>query len=1535
MSRTRGSLSAFSRDALPIVIPPLSALFGIILLLASEVLFSRSDAIAYAQELSTTQRHFVESEEPPLGTMRLELAFESSEPDRWQGTFALATGRFADPLPIPFSADIPGSYWIEQGSFRFWQRSPKRHSEFHLTVDAPLGTTLRMILTGERQQQKQLPPIEHTMALADLHRLQSVVSVALDDRGSTLKIRRIEGDELPVRVRSESMVFAPNQPLHLDLYPRFLAIPHEKGLKLRVGMCRIESCSPGVESHTIDDRLASIELDVPENFQHNPTHQIPAALTLPAQEGKYLLIAELLGRQEGGLIAYAKRRPVLTVQQVPLLIIDPIPQARSTISKREDLYHELIETVDDSSLDGRKYRKIQSLLKIGNLGVLSARSPSTGQTNRSATTEENPSQPLATSPAPGRSIFPTLSALRSSERTEKNDTSESPNGIKIHSHVPPVSIRDRTAEEPEKIVQLPPTSLAAGSSAHEEFEFGIVEIGKPHVLEIDFPSDQEQILDVTISTPDGSLLLESGIEHIPLPETGTPSPRILTHRVLFWPCESTIRIALRNRHEELPAGFGKLKLFRIAERFPKPPSPPKRNDAQRRFMLMFDKMDGLLKQFGGSPFRDSLSDCYDNAHRLLEYMQIVGYDGLMLPIVEAGATSYPSRHLESSPLLRSIHRKHPTEEHAVETSGESHFPYSNILPSLPQRSPSTKQASVFHEGPSPVPNRYDPGEVVFRLFDREGLVLIPSIDFSAPIPSLEERLRREPALLSEIRWIGPDGKSLTMHQGTREGRAPYYNLLHPLVQHAMREVIAEAVSKYGHHRSFGGLAIQLGPDGFAQLPDDSWGMDDRTIAAFQFDTGIAFPAELQGTQGVERHAKRWEYIRHECREAWILWRASKVADFYRLVREDLRSMTPSNTLYLAGGRMFEAPSIEQRCSPPLPRGLSASGLIRLFGFDLSQLAVDPGIVFLKPLRDGTGEKLSRHAPYLELEHSDMNSMFAEYTATPTVAFTHRLNTGSLRGLTCASEENSRKRFIRQLAVADVIDFMDGGDAVPLGQEEALREFMMAYRSLPKEAFTTFIPPQTGKTNEGRPAETGERSIQPLYVRYLKTSDAGWFYLVNDAPFPIQATLYFRNGTSNSGPENESNVSSATRTAPLFLDPSGLRTLPECLPAPQGFALNVFLKPYDLLVLQGKEPDRELYDVRTAVPSEILAPKGPIQQRIEELNTRIGIACQGIAYPVLENPGFESGDPSADSSPATKNIPGWTLWNKTGETSNLHAEYDTVVRAAGISSLKIQSRAAAASPRHLHQPESPQAPFSGGTLLSHRFPAPATGRIFVTARIALPSDTVSVPLGLTLYGKYRDESRPPFIHSVELESLIASQRKGAAAADGIRWYRVGVPFDRLPSDTLESLQLGIDVTGPVTAWVDEMTLYQVVLTPQERNDLIKLLYLAETHFAEGRFSQILTTFDRYWPRFLMQHVPNPAPEPPAFAPAAVGANYAANRSTPVSEKERREETVPKKNVGPLLKMKPDEKTSDKRVGNETNEETPGFFGRIRTWFGGSK
>ncbi len=243
--------------------------------------------------------------------------------------------------------------------------------------------------------------------------------------------------------------------------------------------------------------------------------------------------------------------------------------------------------------------------------------------------------------------------------------------------------------------------------------------------------------------------LDTGID-VPDSSVGR-EPRLARHRVVFWPRTKAPLLLLTNQRDGARAAFGKVRVLgpktagvsslgRDTNRPAYLPSAfPSAQPAGNRLLAAYYDRPLFPENFSANEAYDEWSGrglddwvtYYEGATRLIEYLQYVGYNGLVMTVLADGSTIYPSRLLQPTP-------RYDTGAYFV--SGQD-------------------------------PYRKDILELLFRLFDREAMQLIPALQFAAPLPALEEELRRgNPAEKVGIVPVDAQGRSwLTVHgaQGAR------------------------------------------------------------------------------------------------------------------------------------------------------------------------------------------------------------------------------------------------------------------------------------------------------------------------------------------------------------------------------------------------------------------------------------------------------------------------------------------------------------------------------------------------------------------------------------------------------------------------------------------------------------------------------------------------------------------------------------------------------------------------------------------------
>ena len=687
-------------------------------------------------------------------------------------------------------------------------------------------------------------------------------------------------------------------------------------------------------------------------------------------------------------------------------------------------------------------------------------------------------------------------------------------------------------------------------------------------------------------------------------------------------------------------------------------------------------------------------------------------------------------------------------------------------------------------------------EMMFRRFDNEGLTLIPAIEFNMPIPSLEQLARQYPTIAEEIYLGNP-----AQHQ---------YNLLHPAVQQAMAEIVGELVDRFSAHPSFGGVAIVLSPASYAQLPFDLIPPDDHTWEQFRRESeqtlGIAFPDEqhLRQTMPIQqflaqKSAERVRFLQSEPKtiwETWVRWRMKKVSSFYA----DLAlKMADGHALYILGGTMFDSPVIQQYCTPTLPKNFATHQAIQLLGFDLSLLSKTESLYFLKPVQIGETQDYS----YEGLNSADIAPLFSKSGILSGVQFVH---TDTDHFVTTPAHVQSRKRFVRQLAQADVVMFMDGGVSLPFGQESTMFDLLDTYRRLPSVAFQTFQLPADNSS-----------SLQPLTIRYNNQPDGMTVYIVNDAPFTVEAEFFF-------SADSKSTMSELT----------GRRMIRSFNRNPQHvghYTWRASLLPYDLLAVRISDTDAKIESVLVYRPPSFCGAEGAFKRKVDELVQRVHAARNGVLWDGLVNADFELPIDAAGG------ITGWQCFG-----GGLTAELDQVAVCNGQSSVKLTNNST-----------------EPGTFLCQPQKIPATGRLGVSMLVGIPADCQSLPMNVVLSAKYQGNSFNRFVPVEEtLKPLLAKVEPN----NGVRWHRLLVPFERLPMESLEEVRIGVHLAGTPghTVWLDDVALNPVLFLPNEMIELQKMMLVAEQRCSSGRVSDLNSLLESYWAQFLFQHVPATFPQP---------------------------------------------------------------------------
>lgn len=924
-------------------------------------------------------------------------------------------------------------------------------------------------------------------------------------------------------------------------------------------------------------------------------------------------------------------------------------------------------------------------------------------------------------------------------------------------------------------------------SSWQAYPLPVLEVGTPHVLEIEYASDIAQALAVSIIEPNAMgqvapLGLDAGLD-VGEPAAGRQAT-IETYKLTFWPRTKSPLLMLANRRGDSMALFGKVRVRTLPVRVNHEILPITGRFRKRLVAAYFDK-PFFPESFSVADSLDSKSGRQiedwqtfsKGGTRLVDYLLASGRNAAVVASWCEGSTLYPSQLTSPTP-------KYDT--------------------------------GVYSENGND-PLRKDVVEMLLRDFDRSGLTFIPSLQFVAPLPELEQfKLTAAPREKLGIDLVGPDGRAWTEVNTPRRGVAPHYNLLDPRVQQAMRRVVLEVALRYNDHRSFGGIAISISGDGYAQLPDEAWGLDDVTLDRFATETSTILPAI-----DPRRPAVRWMVIQREAREAWLEWRAAQVTKFYSDLRADLTAIRPDMHLLLCPIDPLQSRRIQQKVRPSMPPGdRTLEGFLQA-GIDPTALSAIPGVTFARSTHvepsflEGTDSlraemnisprwdeaasdaidpatiQLADALP-LRLEAFDKISPFGAAN-TQTYLLTHLSPCGP----------ESRRRFIHSLAVCDAKFMLDGGQMLLRGQEEMLAPLLSSISEIPNQPFETIPSRDDART-------------QPLVLRRWSDAQSTWLYAVNDSPWPVVG-------------EVELESKEALQLLGVGFEVSGAERPDQSLSSTSGRVRWKFrLQPYDLIATEIPKANVNVSSWQTQVDRVV---EVALRETIRETRLRANMLRTPAPLESLINGSFEQ-EVAADRS-----IPGWQI----SQGANMAANIDRKVGRTGSRSLHLVN----SKPK-----ESDVPPVAW--VRSDEIPTPVTGRIALWVWLKVPDAKVQPKIRLAIEGR--------------LDGQPYYRRANVGAADDGRsnqplqenWSPFLFPVEDLPPVGLTELQVGIDLVGEGEVWIDDVQVFDLWFQENERDALLKNIALADFQLQSGKFADCHRFVEGYWPQFLKRNVPLDAP-----------------------------------------------------------------------------
>ena len=240
----------------------------------------------------------------------------------------------------------------------------------------------------------------------------------------------------------------------------------------------------------------------------------------------------------------------------------------------------------------------------------------------------------------------------------------------------------------------------------------------------------------------------------------------------------------------------------------------------------------------------------------------------------------------------------------------------------------------------------------------------------------------------------------------------------------------------------------------------------------------------------------------------------------------------------------------------------------------------------------------------------------------------------------------------------------------------------------------------------------------------------------------------------------------------------------------------------------------------------------LDRRIRDLSARAAALASPPALNLLENPGFEL-PPAAEAKEA--GTAGWTLAEQEGTSG----EIDTAEKKEGGHSFKLKTGKATA------------------TLRSNTFAKPQTGRLSISLWMRVANRREQPAVRLAIEGRQEEGLYYRF-------ATVGGRAPGAVAL-ATEWSQYIFQVDDLPADDIHDLRVRFDLTSAGQVWIDNVELFDLAFSPNERVELTKIIGLADLKLKSGQLADCARLLDGYWPHFLVTNVP--LTETPASAASA--------------------------------------------------------------------
>lgn len=828
--------------------------------------------------------------EPPVA---IRVEWGDGRPRAWSGTIRVvdeSPRRGLPPAPLRWQmlcddADAAASIHGEGDTLFVHDPRPREHNG--VECDIADWRTARIIV--------RLAAVEESNAVTEVNLsvaevLSNAVPRQLDGDGNRLTIARAPGEAIRVVVpqgewTAASRVHRAGETVRLAAYPLLVS--------------RAGSNTPREFSLRLRDVTANVDLRVETQLIHpDDSPAVPAGDGLAAQSFRPLEFEIILPDRDAVCVAtleIVERGSLGWSRPVASRTVELVAVAGESAAAPGGEWQIVYELDPASPRLHERLRRFSSTipsLPMPSLPVPAVKLPALPFPSMTRPKIPLPKMPSVPMPSVS-SIVPRVSGLLG-----QGDSTVEPHTLGPMLQLPPARGSDRPTWE---------GIVVAGA-----------EVGMPHLVEIEYPRDQQATFGVSVLESGGAAgavqsCYAGGFEVEPPAPSASGREELGRQSFIFWPASTTPVVLVMNVSSQSPASFGRVRVFAGPVRVPKmqavaPTASALSAQSPRPIHGFVASPAELAFGAGGSVGADVASLPSDwsrllsGVSRSAEWLAAQGAGGAMVTVYRDGGALWP----------------------ADFTKGQ------------PRWSGGTRDIT------RPASSK-DTLALLCRVYEREGMRLVPALSFDAPLSALEATLASSSAptdAATGIALVGEDGKPRRLPQ---QPALLHYNILDPRVQQAVEAVVGELAGRLVSARAVDGVAILLPHNGWMHLPGIAWGLDDVTFGRFAAAAGV--PAG----EGPGRHAQRAAFVSGSGREAWLEWRSREIASFYSRLAEIVSGGMDGRSLYVAPTTLLAVGDMATRLRPTLTGDRAAEAdLWREIGIDPHSLTMDERVVFVSP-----------------------------------------------------------------------------------------------------------------------------------------------------------------------------------------------------------------------------------------------------------------------------------------------------------------------------------------------------------------------------------------------------------------------------------------------------------------------------------------------------------------------------------------------------------------------------------------------------------